>query len=47
MQIIKVNETTTLEALGKNFNYDLLKFANPQFITSVVPKGSIVYVREK
>lgn len=46
MQIIKVNETTTLEALGKNFNYELLKFANPQFTTSIVPKGSIVYVKK-
>jgi membrane-bound lytic murein transglycosylase D len=34
-----------LEALGKKFNYEILKFANPQFMTNVVPKGSIVYVR--
>lgn len=46
MHIIKVNETTTLEALGKSYNYDLLKFANPQFLTSLVPKGSIVYVKK-
>lgn len=38
MQIIKVNETTTLEALGKSFNYALIKFANPQFLTSLVLK---------
>jgi membrane-bound lytic murein transglycosylase D len=47
MQIIKVNKATTLEDLGKNFNYDLLKFANPQFVTSLVPKGSIVYVKRQ
>jgi membrane-bound lytic murein transglycosylase D len=47
IQIIKVNETTTLKALGKNFNYDLLKFSNPQFTTSLVPEGSIVYVINK
>ncbi|MCC9037008.1 lytic transglycosylase domain-containing protein [Chryseobacterium sp. C-39] len=45
LKIIKTNETTTLEALGKQFNYEILKFANPQFITNVVPKGSIVYAR--
>lgn len=45
MTIIKVNEQTTLQELGKKFDYRLIKFANPQFITSTVPKGSIVYVK--
>ncbi len=31
MHKIKVNETTTLETLGKNYNYDLLKFADPDY----------------
>lgn len=45
MKVIKVNENTTLEALGKEFNYQLLKFANPQFTTNRIPKGSIVYAK--
>lgn len=45
LKIIKIAETTTLEALGKTFDYRILKFANPQFISNVVPKGSIVYVK--
>lgn len=45
LKVIKVNETTSLDALGKQFNYEILKFANPQFTSSVVPKGSIVYVK--
>ena len=45
LKVIKVNETTSLEALGKQFNYEILKFANPQFMTNVVPKGAIVYAR--
>ena len=43
LKVIKVNETTSLDALGKQFNYEILKFANPQFTSSVVPKGIIVY----
>lgn len=45
LKMLKIAETTTLEALGKKYNYEILKFANPQFLTNVMPKGSIVYVR--
>lgn len=45
LKIIKVNETTTLEALSKQFDYSVLKFANPQFTTNVVPAGSIIYAK--
>ena len=45
LSVIKVNETTTFEELGKVYNYRVLKFANPQFLTNVIPKGSIVYVK--
>ena len=45
LKVIKIAETTTLEALGKQFNYEILKFANPQFMTNIVPKGAIVYVK--
>lgn len=42
---IRIKEDTTFQQLGKDFDYNLLRFANPQFITNVVPKGSIVYAR--
>lgn len=45
LKVIKVNENTTFEELGKSFDYNLLKFANPQFTTTIIPKGSIVYVK--
>lgn len=45
MKIIKIKEATTLEALGNQFDYQVLKFANPQFTTNIVPAGSIVYVK--
>ncbi|MDR4895094.1 MULTISPECIES: lytic transglycosylase domain-containing protein [unclassified Chryseobacterium] len=45
LKMIRIKEPTTLEALGKSFDYNILKFANPQFLTNVVPAGSIVYVR--
>ena len=45
MRRIKINETTTFAELSKQFNYGVLKFANPQFITETIPKGSIVYVK--
>jgi len=45
LKVIKVNETTSLEALGKQFNYEILKFANPQFMTNKIPAGSIVYAK--
>ncbi|MCZ2222544.1 MAG: lytic transglycosylase domain-containing protein [Chitinophagales bacterium] len=45
MRRIKINETTTFAQLSKQFNYGVLKFANPQFFTETIPKGSIVYVR--
>lgn len=42
---IKINQTTTFTRLSKNFDYNILKFANPQFITETIPEGSIVYVK--
>lgn len=42
---IRINKTTTLQELGKKFDYRILKFANPQFITDIIPEGSIVYVK--
>lgn len=45
MRRIKINETTTFAQLSKQFNYSVLKFANPQFFTETIPKGSIVYVK--
>lgn len=45
MKRILVNETTTFSLLSKQFNYNIMKFANPQFVTEVIPKGSIVYVK--
>lgn len=42
---IKINRTTTFANLSKNFDYNILKFANPQFITETIPEGSIVYVK--
>ena len=42
---IKINQTTTFAGLSKNFDYRILKFANPQFITETIPEGSIVYVK--
>lgn len=46
LTMIKVKETTTFKELGKQFDYSLLKFANPQFITEIIPAGSIVYVKK-
>ena len=45
MRRIKINETTTFAQLSKQFNYGVLKFANPQFFTETIPKGAIVYVK--
>lgn len=45
MRIIRTNEATSFQALGKEFNYDLVRFANPQFTSNYIPKGSIVYVK--
>jgi membrane-bound lytic murein transglycosylase D len=45
LKTIKIKKTTTLESLGKQFTYGILKFANPQFTTTVVPNGSIVYAK--
>lgn len=42
---IKINQTTTFASLSKKFDYNILKFANPQFLTETIPQGSIVYVR--
>lgn len=45
LKIIKINKTTTFKELSANFDYRILKFANPQFLTETIPQGSIVYVR--
>ena len=45
LRIIKINKTTTFKELSKKFDYRILKFANPQFLTETIPQGSIVYVR--
>lgn len=45
MKRIKINETTTFAELSKQFNYSILKFANPQFMTETIPQGAIVYVK--
>ncbi|WP_181416174.1 lytic transglycosylase domain-containing protein [Chryseobacterium sp. CBTAP 102] len=45
LRIIRIKEDTTLESLGRQFNYEVLKFANPQFTTNFIPKGSIIYAK--
>ena len=45
LKTIKINQTTTFTALSKRFDYKILRFANPQFITDIIPEGSIVYVK--
>ncbi|MCY1659305.1 lytic transglycosylase domain-containing protein [Chryseobacterium sp. SL1] len=45
LRIIKINQTTSFNALSKKFSYNILKFANPQFTTELIPAGSIVYVK--
>lgn len=45
MRKIIINETTSFHKLSQKFNYNILKFANPQFLTEVIPEGSIVYVK--
>ncbi|MDY3538408.1 lytic transglycosylase domain-containing protein [Riemerella anatipestifer] len=47
LKMIKTNKNTSFEELARQFDYALLKFANPQFTTSFIPKGSIVYVYKK
>ena len=42
---IRIKEDTTFQQLGKDFDYNLLRFANPQFTTDFIPAGSIVYVK--
>lgn len=45
LKTIKIKQTTTFTDLAKRFDYRVLKFANPQFITEIIPEGSIVYVK--
>ena len=45
LKTIKINQTTTFTALSKRFDYKILKFANPQLITEIIPEGAIVYVK--
>lgn len=42
---IKINQTTTFASLSKKFDYNILKFANPQFMTETIPEGSIIYAK--
>lgn len=44
LNMIKVSERTTFNELGKKYNIRVLRFANPQFTTDIIPEGSIVYV---
>lgn len=43
--MVKVEKSTTFQEVSKKHKtpINLLKFANPQFLTEVVPKGSIIY----
>lgn len=45
MKMLKVKENTSFKSLSKYYNYNILKFANPQFTTDIIPAGSIVYVK--
>lgn len=42
---IRIERTTTIDELSRTFDSALLRFANPQFVSDVIPRGSIVYVR--
>lgn len=44
MKIVKVAKTTSFQGLGQVYNERVLRFANPQFVTDVIPEGAIVYV---
>ena len=46
LKVIRMNEDTSFQELSKRFNYSVLKFANPQFMTNIIPKGSMVYVNK-
>lgn len=46
LKMIKIKKTTSFQKLSKEYNYKWLKFANPQFLTDRIPKGSIVYVKD-
>ncbi|WP_051190336.1 lytic transglycosylase domain-containing protein [Kaistella palustris] len=46
LKMIRIEKTTTFRKLAKIFDYSLLKFANPQFVSEVIPAGSLVYVKE-
>lgn len=45
-QIIRINNVTNFRELSFQFktDYELVKFANPQFTSEYIPAGSIVYV---
>lgn len=45
LKMIRIEKATTFTELGKRYNYNLLKFSNPQFLTDYIPAGSIVYVK--
>ncbi len=45
LKTIRIERTTTFHELSRTFDSALLRFANPQFSSNVIPKGSIVYVR--
>lgn len=45
LKVIKIHKDTTFAELSRKFNYNVMKFANPQFTTNYIPRGSIVYVK--
>lgn len=47
LTMIRVNKSTSFGELSHKFDYGLLRFANPQFTSEIIPAGSIVYVKEK
>jgi len=44
---IKIGKETTIKNLEKDYkmNENVIKFANPQILTNIVPKGAIVYLK--
>lgn len=45
LKMIKINNDTSFSEMSKFYDYSIIKFANPQFITDKIPAGSIMYVK--
>lgn len=45
LKMIKIKNDTSFSEMSKFYNYSIMKFANPQFITEKIPAGSIMYVK--